>query len=93
MISRGDRRLTPLLLQAREFGDSLGSYKRAFKTLKGEMPTLDFYVHEHWQRDQPLPWEHLKGPLPKATLLKHLDSATVHFSPDAQTPVLAASHP
>lgn len=89
MISRGDRRLTPLLLQAREFGDSLGSYKRAFKALKGQIPPLDFYVHEHWGRDQPLPWDHLHGPLPKATLLKHLDSATAHFAADAQTPVLA----
>ncbi|MEM6715532.1 MAG: radical SAM protein [Cyanobacteria bacterium P01_D01_bin.6] len=89
LISRGDRRLTPLLLQAREFGDSLGSYKRAFKTLKGKIPPLDFYVHEHWGGDQPLPWDHLRGPLPKATLLKHLDSATGHFIPEAQTPVLA----
>ncbi|WP_239112640.1 radical SAM protein [Halomicronema sp. CCY15110] len=93
MISRGDRRLTPLLLQAREFGDSLGSYKRAFKALKGELPPLDFYVHAHWEREQPLPWEHLQGPLPKATLLKHLDSATTHFAPDPPTPVLAAGHP
>lgn len=31
MLSRGDRRLTPLLLAARGFGDSLGSYRRAFK--------------------------------------------------------------
>jgi len=89
MISRGDRRLTPLLLQAREFGDSLGSYKRAFKALKGELPPLEFYVHEHWQRDQPLPWDHLQGPLPKPTLLKHLDDATTHFSAAAQTPILA----
>lgn len=79
LISRGDRRLTPLLLQAREFGDSLGSYKRAFKALKGKLPSLEFYVHEDWDRTQVLPWEHLKGPLPKATLLKHLDSAVEHF--------------
>ena len=89
MISRGDRRLTPLLLQAREFGDSLGSYKRAFKALKGQIPPLDFYVHEHWGRDQSLPWDHLHGPLPKAALLKHLDSATTYFVAEAQTPVLA----
>ncbi|MEM6835975.1 MAG: radical SAM protein [Cyanobacteria bacterium P01_C01_bin.120] len=84
LISRGDRRLTPLLLQVREFGDSLGSYKRAFKALKGQLPPLDFYVHEHWERDQILPWEHLQGPLPKATLLKHEDSAAAHFASDAE---------
>ncbi|MDB9525737.1 radical SAM protein [Oscillatoria sp. CS-180] len=76
LISRGDRRLTPLLLQAREFGDSLGSYKRAFKELKGQLPPLEFYVHDDWDRNQPLPWDHIHGPLPKQTLLKHLDTAT-----------------
>lgn len=79
LISRGDRRLTPLLLQAREFGDSLGSYKRAFKELKGQIPPLEFYVHENWERDQPLPWDHLQGPLPKPTLAKHLENAEAHF--------------
>ena len=87
LISRGDRRLTPLLLQAREFGDSLGSYKRAFKELKGQLPPLAFYVHENWEPDQVLPWDHIQGPLPKATLLKHLDSATEHF-PASERPVV-----
>ncbi|MEM7647999.1 MAG: radical SAM protein [Cyanobacteria bacterium P01_A01_bin.70] len=87
LISRGDRRLTPLLLQAREFGDSLGSYKRAFKELKGQLPPLEFYVHENWEPDQVLPWDHIQGPLPKATLLKHLDSATEHF-PASERPVV-----
>ena len=87
LISRGDRRLTTLLLQAREFGDSLGSYKRAFKELKGQVPPLDFYVHEEWQRDQPLPWDHIQGPLPKPTLLKHLESAEAHFPVTEDIPV------
>ena len=87
LISRGDRRLTPLLLQAREFGDSLGSYKRAFKELKGQLPPLEFYVHDNWAPDQGLPWDHIQGPLPKATLLKHLDSATEHF-PASERPAV-----
>ncbi|MEL6398276.1 MAG: radical SAM protein [Cyanobacteria bacterium J06626_4] len=87
LISRGDRRLTPLLLQAREFGDSLGSYKRAFKELKGQLPPLAFYVHENWEPDQVLPWDHIQGPLPKATLLKHLDNATEYF-PASERPVV-----
>ena len=75
LISRGDRRLTPLLEQVRHYGDSLGSYKRAFKDMKGQLPPLDFYVHDTWPPDQPLPWDHLQGPLPKATLVKHLAEA------------------
>lgn len=71
LISRGDRRLSTLLEQARHYGDSLGSYKRAFKALQGQLPPLDYYVHADWSGDQVLPWEHLAGPLPKAKLAEH----------------------
>ncbi len=83
LISRGDRRLTPLLELTRHYGDSLGSYRRAFKELKGTLPDLDFYVHETWPLDQVLPWSHLQGPLPQATLQKHLQSAIVQFKSPA----------
>ena len=33
LLSRGDRRLLKLLETTRDFGNSLGSYKRAFKEL------------------------------------------------------------
>ncbi|BAZ25831.1 radical SAM domain-containing protein [Kalymmatonema gypsitolerans NIES-4073] len=79
LLSRGDRRLSQLLELTRGFGDSLGSYKRAFKQLKGQIPDLDFYVHANWSTEQVLPWNHLQGPLPQSTLLKHLADATSHF--------------
>ncbi len=75
LISRGDRRLADLLELTRGYGDTLGSYRRAFKELKGTLPPLAFYVHDEWPTDQVLPWEHLEGPLPKATLIKHLEDA------------------
>ena len=75
LLSRGDRRLSALLELTREFGDSLGSYKRAFKQLKGKIPNLDFYVHDQWSTEQILPWSHLQGPLPESTLKKHLTQA------------------
>lgn len=75
LISRGDRRLFPLLLLTREYGDSLGSFRRAFKELRGQIPPLDYYVHQDWSREQILPWSHLQGALPTATLTKHLDTA------------------
>ena len=75
LISRGDRRLSTLLQLTREYGDTLGSYKRAFKELKRQIPPLDFYVYENWQTDQVLPWQHLQTNLPKATLIKHLEDA------------------
>lgn len=79
LISRGDRRLTKLLLLTREYGDSVGSYKRAFKQLKGIVPSLDYYVHDNWERDRILPWQHLHGALPEQTLIKHLEDAMQYF--------------
>ena len=76
LISRGDRRLGKLLELTREFGDSVGSYKRAFKQLRGQIPTLDYYVHARWDaEDRVLPWQHLHGALPQKTLVKHLNEA------------------
>ncbi len=79
LISRGDRRLSSLLELTREYGDSVGSYKRAFKQLQGKIPHLDFYVHNHWHQEQILPWQHLINTLPSKTLLKHLQEATSYF--------------
>lgn len=79
LLSRGDRRLSKLLELTRDFGDSLGSYKRAFKELKGQIPSLDFYVYEKWSSGQILPWNHLQGPLPQSTLLKHFNEAMNQF--------------
>ncbi|MGL5080636.1 MAG: B12-binding domain-containing radical SAM protein [Microcoleaceae cyanobacterium] len=79
LISRGDRRLSYLLEQVRHYGDSLGSYRRAFKELRGTLPELEDYVHAEWNLDQVLPWHHLQGPLSDATLKKHLAEATHHF--------------
>ncbi|HLP89397.1 MAG TPA: radical SAM protein [Nostocaceae cyanobacterium] len=84
LLSRGDRRLSTLLELTRDFGDSLGSYKRAFKQLKGQIPDLDFYVFDHWPTQQILPWNHLQGPLPQSTLIKHLADATSHFRSSAK---------
>ncbi|HHP7230737.1 MAG TPA: B12-binding domain-containing radical SAM protein [Xenococcaceae cyanobacterium] len=79
LIARGDRRIAPLLELTREYGDSVGSYKRAFKQLRGKIPSLDFYVHRNWSPQQILPWQHLHATLPPQTLLKHLQEATSYF--------------
>ena len=79
LISRGDRRLSFLLELTRQYGDSLGGYKRAFKELKGKLPDLDFYVHDCWKPCQVLPWSHLQGPLSEKTLVKHLQEAISDF--------------
>ncbi len=80
LLSRGDRRLSYLLELTREYGDTLGSYKRAFKDLKGKLPPLDFYVHQQWSTDQILPWQHLHTAIGKATLIDHLHTAQAIMS-------------
>ncbi|WP_036481632.1 radical SAM protein [Myxosarcina sp. GI1] len=84
LISRGDRRLAKLLKLTRTYGESVGSYKRAFKQLRGQIPDLDYYVHQDWHRDRILPWQHLQGALPKTTLVKHLDDALSYFPQSQQ---------
>jgi radical SAM superfamily enzyme YgiQ (UPF0313 family) len=79
IISRGDRRLSHLLELTRNYGDSIGSFRRAFKELRGQVPELDFYVHQTWDLDRVLPWQHIIGPLPQPTLIKHLESAIAQF--------------
>jgi radical SAM superfamily enzyme YgiQ (UPF0313 family) len=94
LISRGDRRLGALLEQVRHYGDSLGSYRRAFKALRGTLPPLEFYVHQRWADDQVLPWQHLQMALPTSTLLKHLQSTINEtmgredFAASTETPML-----
>ena len=79
LISRGDRRLSHLLELTRHYGDSLGSYRRAFKQLRGQIPELDFYVYSNWSSDRILPWSHLQASLSQATLLKHLAASEALF--------------
>ena len=78
LLSKGDRRLSKLLELVRHYGDTLGSYRRAFKELRGQLPEMDFYVFQEWELDRVLPWSHIKGPLPEATLKKHLAEAMTH---------------
>lgn len=82
LISRGDRRVSRVLVLAREFGDSLGSYKRAFKELKRELPPLEYYVHQDWDVDAPLPWGHIQGPLQRDRLLQHRAEALSLEAPE-----------
>jgi radical SAM superfamily enzyme YgiQ (UPF0313 family) len=76
LISRGDRRLSKLLELTRHYGDSLGSFRRAFKELRGQIPPLEYYVHQDWSTEKILPWNHIQVALPTSTLIKHLSNAT-----------------
>lgn len=88
LLSRGDRRVSKLLLRVREHGDTIGSFRRAYKEMPGELPAMNHYVHEHWGLGTAvLPWAHLQGPLPEATLVKHAREAMSYMPLHAEAPL------
>lgn len=75
ILSRGDRRVTRMLLEAKDLGDSLSTFKRAAKEIDS-LPPLEYYSHEDYDPYQTvLPWSHLGGPLPIETLQKHYEES------------------
>lgn len=83
IISRGDRRISYLLELVSGYGDSLGSFRRAFKELKGELPPLEYYAHEDWAIDTVLPWSHLRTAISPERILDARKSSESHFRPDS----------
>ena len=54
-----------------------------------KVPPMDHYVYRTLPPGAPLPWDHLIGPLPKATLVKHAHEAAALMAPGpavARTP-------
>ena len=89
LLSRSDRRLAPVIAAVRGSQESLGGWKKAYRAaLAGDLPearsagvTLplpprwESVVHDDWDTEAALPWDHLDGPLPKARLLEHRQDA------------------
>ncbi|MFO0059124.1 MAG: B12-binding domain-containing radical SAM protein [Cyanobacteriota bacterium] len=86
LLSRGDRRLAPVLMAVRGQQDSLGAWKRAYRAVLSQEvesapiplpppPPWAELVQASWSADQVLPWEHLSSGLPKTTLWRHHQEA------------------
>ncbi len=85
LLSRSDRRLAPVIAAVRGSQESLGGWKKAYRAARaGELPqaqsagvtlplppSWESVVHECWDSNQVLPWEHLEGPLSRERLLEH----------------------
>lgn len=73
-LSRGDRRLSKLLIRFYELGGSLGSVNRAYKELKEEgkvdFPDLDWYALRERPESEILPWDMISLGTPKEILYK-----------------------
>ncbi|MFN9872557.1 MAG: B12-binding domain-containing radical SAM protein [Cyanobacteriota bacterium] len=90
LISRGDRRLAPVIAAVRGSQESLGGWKRAYRAVRegtaGALiagaptdlpppPPWETVIHHTWNPDTPLPWTHLRGPLEPAVLQRHWQEA------------------
>ena len=86
LLSRGDRRLAPVLMAVRGDHGSLGGWKRAYRAVRAEEvgagpvplpppPPWPELVEGCWGAGQVLPWEHLASGLPQATLWRHHQEA------------------
>jgi radical SAM superfamily enzyme YgiQ (UPF0313 family) len=73
-LSRGDRRLSKLIVRFYELGGSLGSVNRAYKELKEEgkvdFPDLDWYALRERPESEVLPWDMISLGVPKHILYK-----------------------
>ncbi|MFM7311657.1 MAG: radical SAM protein, partial [Cyanobium sp.] len=91
LLSRSDRRLAPVIAAVRGSQESLGGWKQAYRAVSGGQagrdarpegirtapppPPWGEVVQEGWDSRRVLPWDHLLGPLPRETLLRHRDAA------------------
>jgi hypothetical protein len=87
LLARSDRRLAPVIAAVRGRQESLGGWKQAYRAARAGAcspmppgtaaralpppPPWEEVIHATWSSERVLPWQHLEGPLPPATLQKH----------------------
>jgi radical SAM superfamily enzyme YgiQ (UPF0313 family) len=71
LISRGDRRLAPILYDVARSGGKLGAWKRALRQLPSGGPGLEYYAFRTIPESELLPWSHLVEVKKTEYLLKH----------------------
>lgn len=75
LLSRGDRRLSEILIDIGDGAQSLGSWKRAMKARPDGVPSMDYFVFENYPEEQLLPWDHLISADKSGYLDGHLKTA------------------
>lgn len=75
LLSRGDRRLTPVLLEMSKSAGNLGAWKRTLRNLPESCPEEDFYVFRDIPYSETLPWRHLMDDAKAAMLNRHSTTA------------------
>jgi radical SAM superfamily enzyme YgiQ (UPF0313 family) len=71
ILSRGDRRLSPLLEKVYGFGGTIGSWNRAYKECGGAgIPDFDWYALRKRPYDEVLPWDVIDTGISREVLMK-----------------------
>jgi radical SAM superfamily enzyme YgiQ (UPF0313 family) len=75
LLSRGDRRLTPLLLQIADGKGNVGAWRQALRNMPENCPDADYYIYRNIPYEETLPWSHLVDEPKAGMLLKHSHTA------------------
>jgi radical SAM superfamily enzyme YgiQ (UPF0313 family) len=75
-LSRGDRRIAPVLFDAARSGGKLGDWKRAFRNRPKSTPDMEYYAFRTMDVDETMPWAHLMESQKQEFLEKHLNAAS-----------------
>lgn len=76
LISRADRRLTPLMLRVAAKGGKLGAWKAQLRSAK-DSPDLEYYAFRNIPIDEMLPWFHLVDESKTVYLKRHNETASL----------------
>jgi radical SAM superfamily enzyme YgiQ (UPF0313 family) len=71
LISRGDRRLGQIMLQAADAGGNIGAWKKSLRRLPDDIPGLDYFAFRTIPETELLPWSHLVNNERTSFLQKH----------------------
>lgn len=75
LLSRGDRRMSDVLLSIADSAGNLGAWKRAMRKPPPNNPGNDFYVFRNIPYDDVLPWRHLMDDAKAGMLYRHSATA------------------
>ncbi len=72
LLSRGDRRLYPVLEEITTENQSLGAWRKALKSRPSNCPDLEFYAYRQIPQEEVLPWSHLTSEAQERMLVQKL---------------------
>ncbi|MDZ4835348.1 MAG: radical SAM protein [Candidatus Melainabacteria bacterium] len=75
LLSRGDRRLTPVLLNVATSGETLGAWRKALRDFEESVPSIEYYAYRDIDEAEILPWGHVANEAKSPYLARQLAEA------------------